>query len=194
LSESGLGGSAKPRLLVLGVGNTLLGDDGVGYCLVRAIRDCGGVEGARLAAVQMINPGHVDLLEGVDYVVFIDAYLSEDMPEDADLAIVELDPSKLDSLDAALAIEGIDPHNIDPLKLMVLARATGSFQGRGVLLGVKPERIEFNRGLSDRVRMRALKALHKLDEILGGKGAKLRADTDCVARWLGERCRGPLLD
>jgi len=110
-----LRGAARPRVLVLGVGNTLLGDDGVGYCLARAIRECGGVEGARVAAVQMINPGHVDLLENVDYVVFIDAYLSQDMPENADLAIVELDPSRLDSLDAALAIEGIDPHNIDPL-------------------------------------------------------------------------------
>ena len=196
MSRAGYGKTARgrPKILLLGVGNTLLGDDGVGYCLVRAISACGGVEGGRVAAVQMINPGHIELLEDVDYVVFVDAYTSPDMPPDADIAVLELDPSRLDSLDAALAIEGIDPHNIDPLKLLVLARAASTFNGRGVLVGVKPSRIEFNRGLTVEAVRRALKAYEKLAEILGKHGAKLRAARDCVERWMAEKCRGPLLD
>jgi hydrogenase maturation protease len=179
---------------VIGIGNTLLGDDGVGYCLARAVAECGGIEGARLSAVQMVNPGHVTLLEGVEYAVFIDAYISPEMPEDADIAVLELDPTRLDPLDAAVAIEGFDPHNIDPLKLMVLARAAGVFNGKGYMIGVKPERIEFNSGLSDTAVRRALKALSKLAEVLETLGCKLRAESSCVYSWMSKKCKGPVLD
>jgi len=182
------------RVLVLGVGNTLRGDDGAGYCLVRAITECGGVEGADTRAVQMLNPGHFSLLEGYDFVVLVDAYVDPNMPPGRDVAVLELDPSRLSPKDVADIVQNTDPHGMDPIRLLVFAYAAGAFRGRGVLVGVRPERIEFMRGLSGEVVERLGKALEALGGVLRGRGARLAADPGCVAAWLRERCGKPLLE
>ena len=186
---------AAGRVLVLGVGNTLYGDDGAGYCLVRAVEACGGVEGARLEAVQRLNPGHFSLLEGYDWVVFVDAAVLPDMPGDADAGLVELDPSRLSEEEIAEIVMATDPHGMDPVRLLVLGRAAGVYNGKGLLVAVRPRRIEFMEGLSgETVKVLSGKALGYLEEALARLGARLRADRGCVARWLSENCRGPVLD
>ncbi len=182
------------RVLLLGVGNTLRGDDGAGYCLVRAIAECGGVDGARLETVQMLNPGHFSLLEGSDVVVFVDAYVDPEMPEDSRVAMLELDPSGLSPGDVAEIVQATDPHGMDPIRLVVFAYAAGFFRGRGYLVGVRPERIEFMEGLSPTVMDSLGDAYDKLREILERLGARLAAPRDCVLRWIRERCREPVLD
>lgn len=182
------------RILVLGVGNTLRGDDGVGYCLARALAACGGVEGADVKGVQMLNPGHFALLEGYNHVVFIDAYIDPEMPQGSDIAVLDLDPSVLSPGDVAEIVQNTDPHGMDPIRLIVMAYAAGMYRGRGTLIGVKPEAIEFMRGLTPGTRRRALRALEKLEEVLRSLGARLKADRECVERWLEENCTKPLLD
>ena len=193
MSGSGSAGG-RPRLLLLGVGNTFQGDDGAGYCLVRAIEACGGVEGARLAAVQHLSPGQFALLEDADEVVIVDAYVDEEMPEGARVAVLELDPSRLSSSEVAEMVREIDPHSVSPLELIVLAHAAGVYRGRSVLVGVRPSRIEFGAGLSGETLEALVEALKRLREVLEGRGARLRADPGCVEAWLRERCRGPLLE
>jgi len=187
-------GAVTGRVLVLGVGNTLRGDDGAGYCLARALMECGGVEGADTRAVQMLNPGHFSLLEGYDFVVFVDAYVDPDMPPGRGVAVLELDPSRLSPEDVAEIVQNTDPHGMDPIRLLVFAYAAGVFRGRGVLIGVRPERIEFMKGLSGEVIERLVKALEALGSVLQSKGARLVVDPGCVAAWLRERCRSPLLE
>ncbi len=189
------GGAASRRVLLLGVGNTLYGDDGAGYCLVKAVEACGGVEGASVEAVQRLNPGHFSLLEGYDAVVFVDAALLPDMPEDAEAGLVELDPGRLSEEEVAEIIRATDPHGMDPVRLLVLGYATGVYRGRGLLVAVRPRRIEFMEGLSGEV-VEALsgKALRMLGEALERLGARLRADPGCVSRWLRERCKGPVME
>lgn len=182
------------RILLLGVGNTLRGDDGAGYCLARAVAECGGVEGADVRAVQMLNPGHFSLLEGYDFVVFVDAYVDPEMPVDVDVAVLELDPSRLSPEDVAEIVQNTDPHGMDPVRLIVFAYAANAFRGRGVLVGVKPERIEFMKGLSPAVLDSLGDAYDKTREILERLGARPVAPRGCVLRWMRERCREPVLD
>jgi len=68
-----------PRILVLGLGNTILGDDGVGISVVREIRKtwkeppCVECMEASLGGV-----GLLDLIAGFDRVVVIDAIMTDD--------------------------------------------------------------------------------------------------------------------
>ena len=194
MSRSGSGSTARPRVLVFGMGNTFYGDDGIGYCLAKALRECASLEGIELVSIQALNPGHSSLLEGYDYAVFIDALIDPEAPPDAEIVVYELDPSKLDSADIVLAIEGIEPHSLDPLKLLVLARAANLFHGKGYLIGIRPERIEFNKPLSQTVIKRGIKALVKLEEVTSKLGLRPRIEHECVEEFLRSRCRGPLLD
>jgi len=194
LSRNGSGSIARPRVLVFGMGNTFYGDDGIGYCLAKALRECASLEGVELVSIQALNPGHSSLLEGYDHVVFIDALIDPEAPPDAEIVVHELDPSKLDSADVVLAIEGIEPHSLDPLKLLVLARAANLFHGNGYLIGIRPERIEFNKPLTPSVIRRGVKALAKLEEIMSKLGLRPRINKECVEEFLRSRCRGPLLD
>ena len=184
----------RPRVLVFGMGNTFYGDDGIGYCLSKALRECTSLEGVELVSIQALNPGHSSLLEGYDYAVFIDALIDPEAPPDAEIIVHERDPSKLDSADIVLAIEGIEPHSLDPLKLLVLARAANLFHGKGYVIGIRPKRIEFNKPLSQTVIRRGIKAITELEEIMNKLGLKSRIDHECVEEFLRSRCRGPLLD
>ena len=186
---------AGRRVLLLGVGNTLRGDDGVGYCLVKAVEACGGVEGADTAAVQMLNPGHFDLLEGYSHVVFVDAYVDPEAPRGSRVVVLGLDPRRLSEEDVAEIVQNTDPHGMDPIRLIVMAYAAGVFHGTGTLVGIIPERIEFMEGLSPGViEAAAGPALRELAKALEEAGARLRADQGCVRRWLAEHCKQPLLD
>jgi len=194
-SSSGSGATAeRPRVIIFGSGNTFYGDDGIGYCLVKALEKCARINGASLVAVQALNPGHSALLEGYDYVVFIDAFYEPDMPGGSDIAVLDLDPSVLDEKDAVAVIDSIEPHSLDPLKLLVLARAAGIFSGKGVLIGVRPERVEFNKPLTGSVIRRGVKAVKALSEVLGRLGIAPVIEEECVERFLHSVCRGPLLD
>lgn len=194
MQESGSNKNVEHRILLLGIGNTLHGDDGVGYCLVHGIKSCGGIEGADIAAIQELNPGHITILEGYDTIVFIDAYISDDMPESAQVAVLELDPSRLSEDEVAALIQEMDPHSLNPIRLMILSYAAQLFRGQAYLVGIRPYRIEFPGGLSSEIKKALPRALEELGRILAKLGASIKADTDCIMKWIDENCDKPLLD
>jgi hydrogenase maturation protease len=122
-------GVRAPRVLVAGVGNVFLGDDGFGVALA-----------GRLAARSL--PPSVDVVDfgirgmdlvyalqrGYDAAVFLDATARGHAP--GTLSVIEVGP---DEGDAAL-----DTHAMDPVKVLGLARATGSVPPRILVLGCEP--------------------------------------------------------
>jgi hydrogenase maturation protease len=65
-------GPSENRLLVLGVGNPLMGDDGIGLVVARALRR------RRIAGVEIVEAGTpgfglIDMLSSVEQAVLIDA-------------------------------------------------------------------------------------------------------------------------
>lgn len=191
-SENSVAG--KPRVLVFGVGNTFYGDDGIGYCMARAIEKCGRASGVEIVATQTLGPGHSMLLEDYDYVVFIDAYYESGAGQERDIVVLELDPNRIDPGDAIAIIDTIEPHSLNPLKLLVLAKSTGFFHGKGCLIGITASRLVFNEPLSEEAIRRGVKALEKLVEVLEKLGKKLDVDKSCVEDFLRRECQGPLLD
>ncbi|MBN2417159.1 hydrogenase maturation protease [bacterium] len=77
MSEAKSGG---PRILILGLGNTILSDDGVGIYVARLIREevpesCAAVAEASLGGLELL-----DLMAGYDKVILIDAMVLPDGP------------------------------------------------------------------------------------------------------------------
>jgi len=192
-SSSGSRRGVRPRrVAVIGVGNPLFGDDGAGYCLVKALISC-GASGPDFKALDRIGPGDLSILDGYDYAIFIDAYPARQSSGQG-LAVIEFDSSRLDELEAATSISMLDPHGIGPLELVVLARSAGVFSGSGVVVAVPAYNLEFASGLSRPTRESLLKALEAIVERLRGLSQAIHVDRECVSRWINDNCERPLID
>jgi len=150
--------TARP-LLVLGLGNVLCADDGLGVAAVAAL-----ARGYALApAVQLADGGTLGLsllglFDGVDDVLLVDAILA-DAPAGT---LVQLDG---DAVEPA-ARERLSVHQVGVADLLDALRLLGAVPSRLSLVGLVPERVELGLDRSAAVE-RALPALVSLlaDEI-----------------------------
>jgi hydrogenase maturation protease len=120
----------KPRILVAGIGNVFLGDDGFGVALAdrlaRRVLPAGvvlrdfGIRGMDLAfAIQ----------DGYDAVVLLDATPRGEAP--GTLYAIEVDDADGEA--------ALDMHGMDPVKVLGLARALGGTPPRTFVVGCEPQ-------------------------------------------------------
>lgn len=137
--------SDRTPLLVLGLGNVLLEDDGVGAAAVALLRD-------RYAAppgVLVLDGGTLGLallpyLESADRVILVDAIQTG---EPAGSLVHVRD----DDVGPAVATR-LSPHQVGVADLLDAARWLDRYPARVVLLGLVPESMELVVGLSARVK------------------------------------------
>lgn len=122
----------RRRILVAGVGNLFLGDDGFG-CEVAALL---AREGGLPAEATVVDFGirGLDLayaLAGYDAAILVDAMPSGDPP--GTLTVLEPLPGNEEA--------GVETHGVDPELVLRLARSLGSVPGRLLVVGCRPERV-----------------------------------------------------
>jgi hydrogenase maturation protease len=132
----------RPRVLVAGVGNLFLGDDGFGCEVARRLA------GERLpAGVEVVDYGirgmHLayDLLAGYDALVIVDA-----LPHGAEpgsLHVLEVGPDDVGGQGAAL-----DAHGMEPVAVLAGLGALGGALPRTFVVGCQPASTEERIGLS----------------------------------------------
>jgi hydrogenase maturation protease len=98
-------------MLVIGIGNPLRGDDGVGWRLLEELEEAQPRTGVRLRRVQQLTPELAAELAGVQRALFVDAWLA---PEGAE--------PLLRPVAAPLAGGGMDSHRLEPLTVLALAQ------------------------------------------------------------------------
>jgi hydrogenase maturation protease len=135
------------RILVAGIGNIFLGDDGF------------GCEVTRMLAAETLPPGvevvdygirgldlAYSLLEPYDVVIFIDAIARGGIAG----TVYLLEPSGGPTTDVSL-----DPHSMNPLHLLAMARSLGEITARIFIVGCEPhdfgDVLEGHMGLSPTV-------------------------------------------
>ena len=99
---------SKTRILIIGYGNTLRGDDGVGPRVAEAIAAL-GLPGVRTLACPLLTPELADPISRVEKVVFVDAAV--DAPRDVQWR--ELQPNESSQIMA---------HAADPRTMLALSR------------------------------------------------------------------------
>jgi hydrogenase maturation protease len=140
------------RVLVAGIGNVFLGDDGFGVELARRVAYNGvdvadfGIRGMDLAYA----------LAEYDVAVFLDATPRGGVP--GTLYLIEHDLSTL-PLD-------LDAHAMDPVKVLALAKTLGGELPRTLVLGCEPAAAEEFTDLSPPVRAALPEAERMLIELL----------------------------
>nr|WP_156024716.1 hydrogenase maturation protease [Smaragdicoccus niigatensis] len=126
-------------MLVAGIGNIFLGDDGFGSEVVRRLPDLGpgirvvdyGIRGVHLA---------YDLLEGVDELILVDAIPSRGAP------------GTVHVLEAAAGNgAALDAHAMDPATVFASLKALGGELPRTIVVGCEAENIDEGMGLSPTV-------------------------------------------
>ena len=99
---------SKQNFLVIGYGNTLRGDDGVGPKVVEAIEAL-HLPNVRTLVYQQLSPEHAEPISQAGVVIFVDA--ATDAPREVQLR--KLEPSGTSQLMA---------HAADPRTMLALAR------------------------------------------------------------------------
>lgn len=122
-------------VLVLGLGNVLLGDDGVGAAAIARIeRDYRMPPGVRLVDGGTLGLSLLGLLAEADHVILVDAIRADSPPG----TLVRLDGA--DVRDAVW--DRLSPHQVGVADLLDAARLIDSYPASVTLLGLVPECID----------------------------------------------------
>lgn len=151
------------RVLVAGIGNLFLGDDGFGPEVVRRLPATGRVP----ADVRVVDYGirgmHLayDLLEGCDALVLVDALPGSASGDRApgDVTVLEVEEDDLGSGD-------FDAHGMDPVAMLANLDRLGGTLPRTFVVGCRPATVEEGIGLSAPVEAAVPAAVEVVLELL----------------------------
>jgi hydrogenase maturation protease len=157
------------RLLVAGIGNIFLGDDGFGVAVANrlskedlppeiAVRDF-GIRGLHLAYAMLDG--------GYDTTVLVDALPRGGAPG----TVYLLEP---DLATPATTAGAFDAHAMDPGAVLGMVQTMGGTPGRVLIVGCEPESVEERMGLSPPVEAAVTEAVRFVHEIIG---ASVRKET-----------------
>ena len=122
----------RARILVAGIGNVFLGDDGFGVALADRLARC-----ALPAGVEVVDFGirgldlAYALLDGWDAVVLLDAAPRGGAP--GTLYVIEPDAAEGDGAP--------DAHGMDPVKVLAMTRALGGPAPRALVVACEPQTV-----------------------------------------------------
>jgi hydrogenase maturation protease len=150
-------------VLVAGIGNIFLGDDGFGPEVVRYLADpssTGLPEGARLVDYG-IRGMHLlyDLLEGYEALVIVDALPGRGGP--GELTVLEVGPA-----DLAILGDDFDPHGMNPVAVLAGLPALGGTLPPTYVVGAAPVNLDEGIGLSAAMSAAVPEATRAVEELL----------------------------
>ncbi len=142
-------------ILVAGIGNIFLGDDGFGPEVVRRLVADGGVAAPGAPdRVRVIDYGirgmHLayDLLDGCEALVLVDAVPGDGPPGAVD--VLQVDAASL-SAAARDGAAGLDAHSMDPVAVLSGVTALGGELPATYVVGTRPRDLGERIGLSEPV-------------------------------------------
>ena len=125
----------KPKILIAGIGNIFLGDDGFGVEVVRRLAQC-----QLPAEVRVVDFGirgfdlTYALQDGYETTILIDA-----CPHGAQPGTVYVIEPNLDDADNGPEQSMVDAHSLNPMNVIRLAKAMNAPIKRMLLVGCEPE-------------------------------------------------------
>jgi len=129
--------------LVLGVGNILLRDEGIGVRVVEAMAREGAPDGVELFDGATAGLDLLDALAGRRKVIVIDALDADCEPG----TVLRLEPEEL----APHPAQSVSVHDIGLMETLVVARQLGIAPESVVILGVRPAEVDCGLELSPQI-------------------------------------------
>jgi hydrogenase maturation protease len=141
----------KDKLLVIGYGNTLRADDGVGPRVAEAVEAL-HLPGVRTMTCQQLSPEHADPISRAGTVVFVDAAV--DAPNEVQLR--PLEPNESSQLMA---------HAADPRTMLALSRDVFGHTPKAWWLTIPAFTMEFSETLSPAAERGCAEAVEKIQAL-----------------------------
>ncbi len=167
----------RRRVLVAGVGNIFLGDDGFGVEVVKRLAGREVPEGVDVVdfGIRGMDLAYA-LQDDYDLVIFVDATPRGEKPGTVYLIEPEIEE------DGGVAL---DTHGMDPVKVMKLSRVLGARPTRTLVVGCEPQVILSGEDYDDMLMQlsepvlaaveEAAKLVESLVEEIGKEGDKVRS-------------------
>jgi hydrogenase maturation protease len=159
----------RPRVLVAGIGNIFLGDDGFGVEVLKRLEQTElpnwvqiadyGIRGMHLA---------YDLMGGYDTTILIDATPRGEAPG----TVYLIEPDDLSEFPASPAI---DAHGMRPDAVFRLLKMLGGDAGRVLVVGCEPANTDEGMGLSAPVAAAVDEAVRLVADLVWGTSPRLSA-------------------
>ena len=146
-------GGVKSKVLIIGFGNTLRRDDGVGRLVARQLAS--KVQATVVEAHQLL-PEHIEMLAEAECVVLVDAVI--------DQAPGTIHRTKLSPTDCAAP--AVDHHRLGPQGLVNAARRLYSASPEVWLVTIGAARVELGEGLSPEVEASVADAVATVVELV----------------------------
>ena len=129
----------KPQILIAGVGNIFLGDDGFGVEVAQRLMRRPQPENVRVVdfGIRGFDLAYA-LMDNYDAVVLIDAVPRGDAP--GTLYTIEPDLTALDA--AAFQGAALETHGMNPMKVLGMVKTMGCQPKRLLVVGCEPEAFE----------------------------------------------------
>ena len=166
------------RILVAGIGNIFLGDDGFGSEVVRnaeippddpSVRVIDyGIRGMHLA---------YDLLEEWDTLVLVDAVPSRGSPGTLHVFQADHEADAAADTESGSAAPGVDAHGMDPSAVFASLRALGGSPPYTVVVGCETGSVEEGMGLTEPVANAVPRAARAVEEIVAALQTPATAQT-----------------
>jgi hydrogenase maturation protease len=151
--------AAARRVLVAGIGNVFMGDDGFGVEVARRLADRPLRQGVDVRDFGIRGMDLVYALQDYDVAIFVDAAPLGRTPGTLEVIEPELEPDRL----------SLDTHGMDPVRVLTLARELGPVPERVLVVGCEP----------------ATPAMSGDDEIVAELSPPVRAAIDDAVRLVG---------
>jgi len=155
------------RILVAGIGNIFLGDDGFGSEVVRnaeiplddpSVRVIDyGIRGMHLA---------YDLLEEWDTLVLVDAVPSRGSPGTLHVFQADCETAPAADIESGSAAPAVDGHGMDPAAVFASLRALGGSPPYTVVVGCEAGSVDEGIGLTEPVAKAVPRAARAVEEIV----------------------------
>jgi hydrogenase maturation protease len=163
------------QILIAGVGNTWMRDDGFGAEVVRVLQQGEPEPGL---AIEDFGTGGLDLayevMRGYDSLVLIDVMRGEQPPG----TLYVLEPEEAEIAAGIEDGEMIDPHAMDPQTVLRFVRAVSGWPGSVVVIACEPAEVDYGLGLSPEVADAVPRAVALVAETLAdlrGRAQRARA-------------------
>jgi hydrogenase maturation protease len=162
-----------PDTLVLGLGNPLMGDDGVGIAALQRLQDRWELP----PEVDLVDGGTwgmnlLPLIESAGRLILLDAIESGQAP--GTLTVL-----RRDQLPRYFSLK-LSPHQIDLREVLAVAELRGTLPDHLVALGIQPARIEMDAGLSAPVAAALDQLVHRVVDHLEAAGYACRRRTEAA--------------
>ncbi len=121
------------RILVAGIGNIFLGDDGFGPAVADVLATTAWPNGVEISdfGIRGMDLAFA-LTSGIDAAILVDAVARGGEP--GTLYMIEPDEN--------LAAAGVEAHSMDPARVLGFARSLGELPGYVRVVGCEPERLD----------------------------------------------------